>query len=78
MNLDQLINTYDDQFPCNRWSQPDNGLLLTVQKTACSYKQGARLGLSLSYDIVKAHGGEIVVESEMGKGSEFVITLPIV
>ncbi|HEV7424222.1 MAG TPA: ATP-binding protein, partial [Candidatus Paceibacterota bacterium] len=37
---------------------------------------GTGLGLSLSYDIVKAHGGEIVVESEEGVGSEFTIILP--
>jgi len=39
--------------------------------------QGTGLGLSLSYDIVKAHGGEIKVESKEGEGSEFVIQLPI-
>jgi signal transduction histidine kinase len=39
---------------------------------------GTGLGLSLSYDIVKAHGGEIKVESEAGIGSEFIIHLPIV
>jgi signal transduction histidine kinase len=38
--------------------------------------EGTGLGLSLSYDIVKAHGGEIKVESKEGEGSEFVITLP--
>ena len=38
--------------------------------------QGTGLGLSLSYDIVKAHGGEIKVETREGEGSEFVITLP--
>jgi len=38
--------------------------------------QGTGLGLSLSYDIVKAHGGEIKVESNEGEGSEFIITLP--
>jgi signal transduction histidine kinase len=37
---------------------------------------GTGLGLSLSYDIVKAHGGEIIVESEEGAGSEFIIILP--
>jgi signal transduction histidine kinase len=37
---------------------------------------GTGLGLSLSYDIIKAHGGEIKVESKEGKGSEFVILLP--
>jgi|SRR5579862_129189 len=38
--------------------------------------QGTGLGLSLSYDIVKAHGGEIKVETKEGDGSEFSITLP--
>jgi signal transduction histidine kinase len=38
--------------------------------------QGTGLGLSLSYDIVNAHGGEIKVESKEGEGSEFVIILP--
>jgi len=37
--------------------------------------EGTGLGLSLSYDIVKAHGGEIKVESKEGEGSEFVIQL---
>ena len=40
--------------------------------------QGTGLGLSLSYDIIKAHGGEIKVETEEGGGSAFVIQLPIV
>ncbi len=39
--------------------------------------QGTGLGLSLSYDIVKAHGGDISVESKEGKGSQFIIQLPI-
>ena len=38
---------------------------------------GQGTGLGLSYDIVKAHGGEIRVESKEGQGSEFVIQLPI-
>ncbi len=37
--------------------------------------QGTGLGLSLSYDIVKAHGGELRVETKEGEGSEFVIQL---
>lgn len=39
--------------------------------------QGTGLGLSLSNDIVKAHGGEINVTTEANNGSEFVITLPL-
>jgi signal transduction histidine kinase/ligand-binding sensor domain-containing protein len=39
--------------------------------------QGTGLGLSLSYDIVKAHGGEIKVETKEGEGSEFIISLPV-
>ena len=39
---------------------------------------GTGLGLSLSYDIVKAHGGELKVETKDGEGSEFIIQLPFV
>jgi signal transduction histidine kinase/ligand-binding sensor domain-containing protein len=39
--------------------------------------QGTGLGLSLSYDIIKAHGGEIKVETKEGEGSEFTVELPI-
>ena len=39
--------------------------------------QGTGLGLSLSYDIVKAHGGELKVETIEREGSEFIIQLPI-
>jgi signal transduction histidine kinase len=39
--------------------------------------QGTGLGLSLSYDIVKAHGGELRVETKEEEGSTFTITLPI-
>lgn len=38
--------------------------------------QGTGLGLSLSYDIVKAHGGEIKVDTKEGEGTEFTISLP--
>jgi signal transduction histidine kinase len=38
--------------------------------------QGTGLGLSLAYDIVKAHGGLIRVENKEGKGAEFIVELP--
>jgi two-component system, NtrC family, sensor kinase len=37
---------------------------------------GTGLGLSLSYDIIKAHGGSLKAESKEGEGSEFGIFLP--
>ncbi|HAH25979.1 MAG TPA: histidine kinase [Prolixibacteraceae bacterium] len=37
--------------------------------------QGTGLGLSMSYDIVKAHGGELKVETKEGEGAEFIIQL---
>ncbi|MGF2413716.1 MAG: sensor histidine kinase, partial [Ferruginibacter sp.] len=40
--------------------------------------QGTGLGLSLSYDIITAHNGEIKVVSKEEEGSEFVISLPVV
>ena len=39
--------------------------------------QGTGLGLSLSYDIIKAHQGKISIKNTPGAGAEFIITLPI-
>jgi signal transduction histidine kinase len=39
--------------------------------------KGSGLGLSLVRHIVLAHGGEVAVESAPGKGSKFIITLPL-
>ena len=39
--------------------------------------QGTGLGLSLSYDIVKAHGGQLAVETKEGEGTTFTIQLPV-
>jgi signal transduction histidine kinase len=40
--------------------------------------QGTGLGLSLSYDIVKAHGGELKMNTKEGEGSEFIMDIPVV
>ena len=39
--------------------------------------QGTGLGLSLSYDIVKAHGGELKVKTMESEGTEFIVELPL-
>jgi PAS domain S-box-containing protein len=40
--------------------------------------KGTGLGLSLSYDIIRKHGGNIEVKSEVGVGTEFIISLPTI
>jgi signal transduction histidine kinase len=39
--------------------------------------QGTGLGLSVSYEIVKKHGGEIKVHSKVGEGTTFTVMLPV-
>ncbi len=38
---------------------------------------GTGLGLSVSYGIIKEHGGDILVESEEGKGTTFIVRIPV-
>ena len=45
--------------------------------TTKDLNKGTGLGLAVSYGIIKKHGGEIRVESSVGKGSKFIVRLPV-
>jgi signal transduction histidine kinase len=60
---------------------PENELGLIFDRfyraTTSSGRPGSGIGLSLVHDLTKLHGGNITVESTVGKGSRFVILLPV-
>jgi PAS domain S-box-containing protein len=49
-----------------------------VDKTIKRNKEGSGIGLSLVKSLVEHHEGKISVKSEFGRGSEFIITLPVI
>ncbi|MBC2579416.1 response regulator [Clostridium sp. DJ247] len=48
-----------------------------VDKSTTRKKEGSGIGLALVKSLVEMHGGTICVKSELGKGSEFIVTLPV-
>jgi signal transduction histidine kinase len=48
-----------------------------VERKKVQLRTGAGLGLTFCKMVVEAHGGKIRVESELNKGSSFILTLPI-
>ena len=47
-----------------------------IERCIKNEPQGAGIGLSITKDIAERHGGKISVESEIGKGSKFIVSLP--
>jgi len=54
----------------------DQGRIFDAFFTTKPGAAGSGLGLSISREIVQRHGGELSVESEEGRGSRFILTLP--
>lgn len=77
-DLNVLISVTDNGVGIDRESQ--NKLFDISQihtKTGTANEMGTGLGLVLCKDFVEKHGGKIWVESEIGKGSEFKFSLPL-
>ena len=56
----------------------DESLPLIFEPFFTTKRNGSGLGLSISYDIIRQHQGEILVESVPGKGVTFTVWLPLV
>ncbi len=56
---------------------PKDVLVHVLEPFYTTKKDGTGLGLSVSYGIIKEHKGNIIVESEEGKGTEVIIELPL-
>ena len=55
---------------------PHAGPLRASSLLGTAGEKGTGFGLPMSHDIVKAHGGELTVETELGKGTSFFLHLP--
>lgn len=83
------VNIYDNENSINI-SVKDSGLgiplekqssifekFVQVDKTLSRNREGSGIGLSLVKELVTLHGGSIELISDLGKGSEFIIELPV-
>jgi two-component system, OmpR family, manganese sensing sensor histidine kinase len=62
----------------DRFYRVDPARTHTTGNTACDISTGSGLGLAIAYAIVEHHQGQIQVESSLGKGTTFTVTLPVI
>jgi len=48
-----------------------------LNKDEIDWSTGIGMGITIAYDIIKGHGGEINIQSEQGKGTDFTVYLPV-
>ncbi len=81
----KVATSWDEKTSTVRVTITDNGVGIAEENMASIFEvfastKGARgtgLGLPVSQKIVREHGGQIVVKSKVGQGSEFTIELPV-
>lgn len=76
IHLEQLHKNVQIQISDNGKGMDHNTLSRLFDPFFTTKETGTGLGLSVSYRIIKNHGGYISVESEMGVGTQFMISLP--
>ncbi len=83
----RIVTRYDHQGGLGKFQVQDTGCGIPSEQlprifdpffTTKGTGEGTGLGLSVSYGIIKDHGGEISVESEPGRGCTFTVSLPVV
>lgn len=75
--IDNLLK-FERQEKVSVWPVKIRSKLFDLFFTTKPTGKGTGRGISLSHSIIKDHGGDILIESEYGKGSTFVITLPVI
>src|SRR5207247_3479626 len=71
---------------CVPFSVRDNGVVIPLSKVAEIFKpfvstkgaKGTGLGLAVSRKILREHGGDILVQSQPGKGTRMILRLPLI
>ena len=73
---DKVVNIYVQDFGRGIDPRYHKSIFERYFRVPGTKVQGSGLGLAISKEFVEAHGGTITVDSQIGKGSRFTISLP--